>query len=98
MSYAFFGTGLTELKQNVFQQCSEVTNFTETFSGCVSLTGESVYNWVGNSTNSTKVHLYERKNYPNNFTKPELFKNCFSGCKKLTDYNQIPKEWGGGKQ
>ena len=78
-----------------FDNSKKVTDFTETFSGCVSLTGESVYNWVGNTT---KVHLYERKNYPNNFTKPELFKNCFSGCRKLTDYNQIPKEWGGGKQ
>ncbi len=89
---------LETIGNGAFDNSKKVTDFTETFSGCVSLTGESVYNWVGNSTNSTKVHLYERKNYPNNFTKPELFKNCFSGCKKLTDYNQIPKEWGGGKQ
>ena len=89
---------LETIGNGAFDNSKKVTDFTETFSGCVSLTGESVYNWVGNSANSTKVHLYERKNYPNNFTKPELFKNCFSRCKKLTDYNQIPKEWGGGKQ
>ncbi len=51
------------------------------FRGCTSLTGESPFSYVG----SEKVHLYERADYPDDFTAPTSFTDCFKGCTGLSD-------------
>lgn len=56
---------------------------------CSALTGESPYTMIGDK----KVHLYERKNYPEHFTTPTLFIMAFKYCTGLTDYAQIPNGW-----
>ena len=80
---------LTSIPQGLFNNCKKVTNFYETFCGCTSLTGESPYTMVANK----KVHLYERKDYPDIFTAPTWTVDCFQGCENLTDYAQIPTDW-----
>lgn len=89
-SYTFhISSKLTNVPNNLFDSNTEVTNFEGTFSGCNSLTGESPYTMIGDK----KVHLYERKNYPEHFTTPIKHDTCFSYCAKLSDYAQIPSDW-----
>ena len=42
-----------------------------------------------------KVHLYEREDYADLFTKPTSFKTVFTGCEQMADYAMIPTAWGG---
>ena len=91
----FYGcSSLTAIPQGLFDNCTQVTSFNSTFGGCSALTGESPYTLI----NGHKVHLYERKDYPDHFTAPTLTSYCFQNCTGLTDYNEIPATWGGGKK
>ena len=87
-------TALTAIPQGLFDNCPLVTDFYSTFYGCSALTGESPYNFI----NGQKVHLYERHLYPEHFTAPTTYGYAFEYCTKLTDYNEIPATWGGGKK
>ena len=87
-------TALTAIPQGLFDNCPLVRRFEETFSDCSSLTGESPYTQI----NGQKVHLYERHLYPDQFSTPTSYKAAFDRCTSLTDYNEIPASWGGGKK
>lgn len=80
---------LTTIPDNLFDGNTEVTNFTGTFQSSDALTGESPYTMIGDK----KVHLYERSNYPEHFTTPIEYSNCFYGSDGLSDYAQIPSGW-----
>lgn len=59
------------------------------FKSCSSLTGESPYTLI----NGKKVHLYERKDYPNEFLEITSHTSAFNNCTNLTDYESIPSNW-----
>ena len=89
-SNAFYGCwALKSIPKNLFDNNRKVTTFSSTSFSCGSLTGESPYTMV----KGKKVHLYERKNYPEHFTVPTSFSSCFYGCAGLSDYAQIPSDW-----
>ena len=89
-AYTFSGcSALKSIPENFFANNTKVTNFSYTFKNCSALTGESPYTMIGDQ----KVHLYERQNYPEHFTTPINFGDCFYECTKLTDYAQIPSDW-----
>ena len=86
----FWGcTSLKSIPTSLFDNNRKVTSFSETFYNCSDLTGESPYTMIGDQ----KVHLYERANYPEHFTTPTDFLDCFYDCTGLTDYAQIPTNW-----
>ena len=80
---------LTTIPEKLFDHNTEVTSFDGIFKYCSALTGESPYTMV----DGKKVHLYERVNYPDHFTEPINFWDCFYDCTGLTDYAQIPTNW-----
>jgi hypothetical protein len=87
--YTFWGcTSLTEIPVSLFDNQRMVTTFQTAFGSCSKLTGESPYTII----NGEKVHLYERKNYPDYFVRPDDIA-CFSSCSKLTDWFSIPTSW-----
>ena len=89
-SYTFSAcSSLTAIPVGLFDKCTNVTWFQNTFSHCLALTGESPYTLI----NGQKVHLYERKDYPNHFTTPTYYSGCFIYSTGLTDYAQIPSDW-----
>lgn len=59
------------------------------FKNCSSLTGESPYTLI----NGEKVHLYERKDYPNELLEITSHTSAFNNCTNLTDYESIPSNW-----
>ena len=88
----FYGClALKSIPSSLFDNNRKVTSFsfTCTFHGCSALTGESPYTMI----DGQKVHLYERADYPEHFTAPTGFQDCFYECTKLTDYAQIPSGW-----
>ena len=88
--FTFYGcSALTTIPQGLFDHCTNVTRFTATFMGCSALISESPYTLI----NGQKVHLYERKDYPDHFTAPTSTSDCFQNCTGLTDYAQIPADW-----
>lgn len=87
---AFYGcAALFRIPVGLFDSCRKVSYFSYAFSGCGHLEWESPYTVV----NSSKVHLYERENYPDYFVKPTNNEKCFYGCGGLTDYLSIPSGW-----
>lgn len=80
---------LQSIPAGLFDNNRKATAFGGVFNVCESLTGESPYTMIGDK----KVHLYERKNYPEHFTTPTEHQNCFYGCAGLSDYAQIPSDW-----
>ena len=73
---------LTTIGENIFDGCTNVETYRNTFGFCENLTGEAPELWL-TGTNS------EENNY---IGTPDGF-NCFVGCKKLTNYNEIPDYW-----
>jgi len=57
------------------------------------LMGESPYTVIQVDGVDTKVHLYERENYPEYFTAPTSYNRGFYFCSKLDDYSSIPSDW-----
>ena len=85
---------LTSIPAGLFDKCTGVTSFAGTFSGCTKITSESPYTLIKVDGVDTKVHLYERANYPEYFTAtPTSFSSCFYNSSKLIDYSSIPTEW-----
>lgn len=87
---AFFQCkSLTTIPAGLFDQCKRVSDFSGTFYGCTNARGESPYTLI----NGQKIHLYERNNYPSQFTRVQVMTRCFSECKFLTDFSKIGQEW-----
>ena len=84
---------LQEIPIGLFDKCTKVAYFDETFKDCTILTGESPYTIIDVDGVDTKVHLYERSLYPDYFTAPTNYGECFRGDTYLTDYSTIPSEW-----
>ena len=79
-------TKLTSVPAKLFDNNRKIKVFSGLFSNCTSLKGESPYTMIDDQ----KVHLYERQDYPEHFTAPINFWDCFHNCTGLTDYDQIP--------
>ena len=75
-------SNLTSIPAKLFDNCENVENFRHTFYGCASLTGNAPELWK-RGTNS------EENNYEEN---PDG-RNCFTRCKGLENYNEIPNYW-----
>ena len=84
---------LTTIPEGLFDKCTKVTNFGWTFAGCGNVLSESPYTIINVDGVETKVHLYERENYPEYFATPNSSMSCFNECTSMTDYNSIPVEW-----
>lgn len=78
-------TALTSLPAELFDNNRNLKYLDYCFMNCPQLTGETPYTLVEGS----KVHLYERKNYPDFFYSPSSYEGCFSGNELLTDYAAI---------
>ena len=91
----FYGsTSLQSIPEGLFDNNTKVTSFYRTFEWCSNLTGESPYTVINVDGVNTKVHLYERANYPEYFDAiPTSYSGCFNYCTQLTDYNFIPSGW-----
>ena len=93
-SFTFSGcTSLEYIPEGLFDNNTKVTTFGSTFSMCGNLTGESPYTVININGVDTKVHLYERANYPEYFTAPTSYSSCFYNSSKLIDYSSIPSGW-----
>ena len=94
-SYTFSGcTSLESIPEGLFDYNTKVKTFGSTFSMCGNLTGESPYTIININGVDTKVHLYERSNYPEYFNAtPTSYSSCFYNCSRLTDYSSIPTGW-----
>ena len=86
-------TNLKGIPAGLFDACTKVTNFYGTFQFCAALLGESPYTVINVDGVDTKVHLYERANYPEYFTAPTSYSSCFYRSSKLDDYSSIPSNW-----
>ena len=94
MRYIFsYCLNLTNIPAGLFDNNRKVTNFGYMFEGCKKLTGESPYTIINVDGVDTKVHLYERNNYPEYFERIWYGDGCFVGCTNLTDYSSIPTDW-----
>ena len=102
--YATFAgcSALTAIPVGLFDNCTKVKDFGGysstyykygTFYDCKNITGESPYTIIQVNGVDTKVHLYERSNYPEYFTAPINMYGCFGSCTKLSDYSTIPSGW-----
>ena len=89
----FYRTPISSIPTSLFDNNTKVTNFGITFYLCSGLTGESPYTIIQVDGVDTKVHLYERSKYPEHFTAPTSYSDCFYNCTKLTDYNSLPYNW-----
>ena len=87
---------------NLFDKCFVVKEFTRStlyqnsggcFENCTNIHGESPYTVINLDGVDTKVHLYERSLYPDLFTAPTSYNDCFYNCTGLTDYSSIPSSW-----
>ena len=87
-------SALTSIPEGLFDYNTKVTEFMYAFSMCGNLTGESPYTVININGVDTKVHLYERANYPEYFNAtPTSYSSCFYDCSRLTDYSSIPTGW-----
>ena len=84
---------LQTIPERLFDNNTKVTNFAGTFWNCDNLMGESPYTVIQVDGVDTKVHLYERENYPEYFTAPTSYNRGFYFCSKLDDYSSIPSDW-----
>ena len=89
----FYNTLISSIPTVLFDYNTKVTSFYETFCRCSMLKGESPYTIINVDGVETKVHLYERANYPAYFTAPTSYSVCYRDCTGLTDYSSIPSNW-----
>lgn len=80
---------IKDVPSGLFDHNRKAVRFAGTFFGCGSLTSESPYTVI----DGEKVHLYERIYHPDHFNAPIDHFDCFNGCDKLEDWNQIPGVW-----
>ena len=80
-------TSLTSLPASLFDNNRALKWMDYSIMDCTALTGESPYTVI----NGTKVHLYERENYPDDFINITGHDYVFRGAEGLTDYDEILK-------
>lgn len=78
-------TALTELPASMFDNNRNLRYFEYCFMNCTALTGESPYMVI----DGNKVHLYERKNYPDHCLAPSSYDGCFRNDEGLSDYGLL---------
>ncbi len=88
---------LKSIPEGLFANCKKVRYFSQCFAYCGNLTGESEYDLVNIDGETVKVHLYERENHTDIYTKPTSTTQCYTSSTGLSDYYSIPSSWGGGK-
>ena len=71
-------SNLTSIPEKLFENCPNVTSFRHTFYYCINLEGKSIHLWEEGR---------EGIDENNGGT------NCYYGCTKLTDYDEIPRIW-----
>lgn len=76
---------LRSLPAGLFDNNRKVIYFEHAFGWCYSLTGESPYTII----NGVKVHLYERKDWPDYFVTPVFYINCFADVYNIEDRSAI---------
>lgn len=86
-------TSLTSVPTGLFDNNKLVFNFKTCFSGCTGLTGESPFSTISVGGVDTKVHLYERNDYPDLFKAVTQLQDCFKGCTGLSDYDKISADY-----
>lgn len=72
----------------IYVNCGKLKSIEGCFSGCINLEGESP-SLTYNGQKYKLWELTEKNGYPYNINGRE----CFRGCTKLTDYDQIPANW-----
>lgn len=84
-------TSLTSIPTALFDNCKKLNIIQYMFKGCTGLTGESPYTMV----DGVKVHLYERNDHLDIFTKIPLkdAKGTFAECTGLSDYASMPDKY-----
>lgn len=90
-------TSLKSVPATLFDTVRRINYIDSCFEGCTSLEGESPYTIiVAEDGTEQKVHLYERTkgtDFPIVPSSTSAHKGCFSGCTKLSDYDNIPSSW-----
>lgn len=90
-------TSLESIPVSLFDTVRRINYIDGCFEGCESLVGESPYTViVADDGTETKVHLYERErgdDFPTVPSSSSAHADCFAGCKKLTDYSDMPSSW-----
>ena len=86
-------SSLTSIPSGLFNNNTKVAEFGWLFDKCTEVISESPYTIINVNGQDVKVHLYERANYPEYFTVPTSYTDCFNYCTKLTDYSAIPSSW-----
>ncbi len=81
--------GLTSVPVSLFDNNRKVKFFYDSFSDCQSIKNESPYSIISGK----KVHLYERKAYPDYFTTPIDHLFCFYNCINMEDWENVPSLW-----
>ena len=87
---------LQNIPIRLFDSCTKVKSFYRAFlcyNNTSKVSGESPYTVININGVDTKVHLYERADYPEYFTAPTSYSGCFYKCTNLTDYSSIPSGW-----
>lgn len=82
-------TSLTAISVSIFDNNTKVTNFSNAFNGSILLVGESPFTLI----DGTKVHLYERGGYPEQFANPKTVTGCFKDCVKFSDFANISENF-----
>lgn len=80
VSYMFYEcSSIASLPSDLFRRNSKISNFSNTFNGCISLSGDIPTDQNGNK-------IYERSSVL-------LHDKCFYGCSGLTGFDAIPDDW-----
>ena len=93
------GIGLKEISSNLFENCTNVTNFAYAFDNSMINITSHVYDSKLESScpidkDGTPLYLRstEKKDGYAIVKQPE---RCFGGCSKMSDFDEIPAPWGG---
>ena len=90
-------TSLKSIPVSLFDTVRRINYIDRCFAGCSQLEGESPYTIItAEDGTETKVHLYERERGDIFLTVPSsnsAHADCFDGCKRLSDYYDIPTDW-----
>lgn len=89
MEIFYYCESLESVPAGLFDNNKKLTSVYGLFNGCSSLKGESPYTVI----DGTNVHLYERADYPEDFSAISTYSTCFTGCTGLDDYESIPSDW-----
>ena len=90
-------SSLTSVPTGLFDTVRRINYIDGCFEDCIRLEGESPYTIITlEDGTEQKVHLYERErddNFPIVPSSNSAHEACFSGCKKLSDYYDMPVSW-----